>query len=151
MEGFWGLQIFPENGIMEWWNAGILVFKRILVILILSSILPVAGPLIQHCIILSEPEARTCYFIIPLFHHSNCERSELTCSSVSFFSHSKFDVGRSMFDVHLFRVRPARNALKPVWGKSNNLIHNSMIMLTQRTMHGRRVFDVQSFHCSGQA
>ena len=26
-------------------------------------------------------------------------------SSVSFFSHSKFDVGRSMFDVHLFRVR----------------------------------------------
>jgi hypothetical protein len=29
--------------------------------LILSSIPPVAGPLIQHCIILSEPEARTHY------------------------------------------------------------------------------------------
>jgi hypothetical protein len=29
-----------------------------------------------------------------------------------------------------------------VRGKFNNLIHNSMIMLTQRTMHGRRVFDV---------
>ncbi len=45
--------------------------------------------------------------------------------------------GRRVLD-----VRPARNALKPVRGKSNNLIHNSMIMLTQRTMHGRRVFDV---------
>ena len=39
-------------------------------------------------------------------------------------------------------VGPARNALKLVRGKFNNLIHNSMIMLTQRTMHGRRVFDV---------
>jgi hypothetical protein len=37
-------------------------------------------------------------------------------------------------------IRPARNALKPVRGKLNNLIHNSMITLTQRTMHGRRVF-----------
>jgi len=41
-------------------------------------------------------------------------------------------------------IRPARNALKPVRGKLNNLIHNSMITLTQRTMHGRRVFDVGS-------
>ncbi len=39
-------------------------------------------------------------------------------------------------------IRPARNALKPVRGKLNNLIHNSMITLTQRTMHGRRVFGV---------
>ncbi len=30
------------------------------------------------------------------------------------FSHSAFDVGRSMFDVHPFSVRPARNALKLV-------------------------------------
>jgi len=58
----WGFRIGPENGIMEWWNAGILVFKRIIAILILSSIPPVAGPLIQHCII-PEP-------IIPLFHCS---------------------------------------------------------------------------------
>jgi hypothetical protein len=29
-----------------------------------------------------------------------------------------------------------------VRGKFNNLIHNSMIMLIQRTMHGRRVLDV---------
>ena len=64
---------------MEWWNDGILVFKWILAILILSSILPVAGTLNQHCIILSEPQARTHYSTIPLFHHSNCERSELTC------------------------------------------------------------------------
>jgi hypothetical protein len=42
-------------------------------------------------------------------------------------------------------VRPARNALKLVRGKFNNLIHNSMITLTQRTMHGRRVFDVHFF------
>ena len=64
--------------------------KMILAILILWAIPPVAGPFIQHCIILSEPEAT-----IPLFHHSNrttlsldsealegrlstgCERSEL--------------------------------------------------------------------------
>jgi len=48
---------------MELWNDGILVFKMILAILILSSIPSVAGPLIQHCII-PEP-------IIPLFQHSN--------------------------------------------------------------------------------
>ncbi len=39
--------------------------------LILSSIPPVAGPLIQHCIILYEPEARTPYSTIPAFQHSN--------------------------------------------------------------------------------
>jgi hypothetical protein len=61
-KGYWGLRICPGNGIMERWNDGILVFKRILTILILSSIPPVAGPLIQHCII-PEP-------IIPLFHYS---------------------------------------------------------------------------------
>jgi hypothetical protein len=48
---------------MEWWNNGILVFKRILAILILSSIPPIAGPFIQHCII-PEP-------IIPIFQHSS--------------------------------------------------------------------------------
>ena len=100
---------------MEWWNDGMLVFKRILAILILSSLPPVAGPLIsprrrrypyepEANIALSspsgrlyEPEARTHYSTIPLFHHSNrstlsldsealegrlstgCERSELTC------------------------------------------------------------------------
>ena len=34
IEVFWGFRICPENGIMEWWNDGILVFKRILAILI---------------------------------------------------------------------------------------------------------------------
>jgi len=48
---------------MEWWNNGILVSQRILTILILALIPPVAGPLIQHCII-PEP-------IIPLFQNSN--------------------------------------------------------------------------------
>jgi hypothetical protein len=42
--------------------------------------------------------------------------------------------------IHSFDIRPARNALKLVQGKFNNLIHNSMITLAQRTMHGRRVF-----------
>ncbi len=56
---------------MEYW-----FFKRIFAILILLSLPPVAGPIIQHCIILSEPQARTHYSGIPTFHHSNCERSE---------------------------------------------------------------------------
>jgi hypothetical protein len=43
----------------------------------------------------------------------------LEISSFKFF-HSKFDVGRSMFDVRLFSVRPARNAFKLVRGKLNN-------------------------------
>ena len=46
-----------------------------------------------------------------------------------------FDVGRWMLD-----VRPARNALKSVWGKCNHLIYISMFTPTPRTMHGRRVF-----------
>jgi hypothetical protein len=53
---------------VERWNIG---FKRILAILILSSIPPVAGPLIQHCIILSEPEARTHCSIIPIVSEAN--------------------------------------------------------------------------------
>ncbi len=52
---------------MEWWNAGILVFKKILTILILSLIL--IFPLIRHCII-PEP-------IIPLFQHSNIPTFQL--------------------------------------------------------------------------
>ena len=74
---------------------------------------------------------------------SHLQRDSLVLKSIK---RSVINIGRSMLD-----VRPARNALKPVRGKSNNLIHNSMIMLTQRTMRGRRVFDVQSVHCSGQA
>jgi hypothetical protein len=58
----------------ERWNIGFQMdishFNWILTILILSSILPVAGTLNQHCIILSEPQARTHYSTIPLFHHS---------------------------------------------------------------------------------
>lgn len=50
-----------------------------------------------------------------------------------------FPIHHSMLD-----VRPARNALRLVRDKFNNLIHNSMISLTQRTMHGRRVFIVFS-------
>jgi len=75
---------------MEWWNDGILVFKKMFTILKLSSIQPVVGPLIQHCIILSElqalpsgvssiiplrdgveQEARNHYSTIPAFQHSS--------------------------------------------------------------------------------
>jgi len=44
----------PGNEIVEWWIDEIFVFKMIVVILILSSILPAMGTLIQHCIILSK-------------------------------------------------------------------------------------------------
>jgi len=33
--------------------------------------------------LVAEPEARTHYPTIPVFHHSNCERSELTCAQGS--------------------------------------------------------------------
>ena len=55
--GFGDFRNLPGNGIMEWWNDGILVFKKMFTILKLSSIQPVAGPLIQHFIILSELQA----------------------------------------------------------------------------------------------
>jgi len=42
-----------------------------------------------------------------------------------------------------FDIRPARNALKLVRGELNNLIHHTMLTLTQRTLHGRRVFDIR--------
>jgi hypothetical protein len=42
-----------------------------------------------------------------------------------------------------FGIRPARNALELVRGKSNKLIYNPMITVTQRTMHGRRVFKIR--------
>jgi hypothetical protein len=45
--------------------------------------------------------------------------------------------------IHSLDIRPARNALKLERDKFNNLIHNSMIILTQRTMHGRRVFSIR--------
>jgi hypothetical protein len=60
MEVFWGFRICPENGIMEWWNDGILVFKRILAILILSSIAAGGGAINP---ILHYP--RTHYSTIP--------------------------------------------------------------------------------------
>ena len=46
---------------------------------------------------------------------------------------STFDVGRSMFDLPAMPLN---------WCEANLIIviHNSMITLTQRTMHGRRVF-----------
>jgi hypothetical protein len=62
-------------------------------------------------------------------------------------STQKLTAGR----IHLFDVRPARNALKLVRGKFNNLIHNSMITLTQRTMHGRRVFISFFFDLTGRS
>ena len=97
MDVFWGFRICPGNGIMEWWNAGILVFKRIIAIFILSSIPTAAGPLIQHCII-PEP-------IIPLFHYSNCERSEL--SSSCFIIYWLFNVtGIYQSFVILFTIMP---------------------------------------------
>ena len=37
-------------------------------------------------------------------------------------------------------IRPARNASKLVCGKFKYFIYKSMITLTQRTRHGRRVF-----------
>jgi hypothetical protein len=42
-------------------------------------------------------------------------------------------------------VQPARNALKLVRENLIIVIYNLMIMLTQRTMHGRRVFGVHQF------
>jgi hypothetical protein len=47
-----------------------------------------------------------------------------------------------------FDIRPARNALKPVRGEFNNLIHHTMLTLTQRTLHGRRVFDILFLYLS---
>jgi len=44
-----------------------------------------------------------------------------------------------------FDIRPARNALKLVRGELNNLIHHTMLTLTQRTLHGRRAFDILRF------
>ena len=44
---------------------------------------PVGGgtinPTLHYPLRGAEPEARTHYSTIPVFHHSNCERSELTC------------------------------------------------------------------------
>ena len=45
--------------------------------------------------------------------------------------------------IHSFDIRPARNALKLVRGKFNNFIHNSKFTLTQRSVHGRRVFIIR--------
>ena len=56
-------------------------------------------------------------------------------------STQKLTAGR----IPYFDIRPARNALKLVRGEFNNLIHNSRITLTQRTMHGRRVFAFSEF------
>ena len=47
-----------------------------------------------------------------------------------------------------FDIRPARNALKLVRGELNNLIHHTMLTLTQRTLHGRRVFCGSAVRCS---
>jgi len=70
---------------MEQWNGGTLVRHRLI-----KGYKPFKlyhqsrrwrGPLIQHCLILSKPEARTQYSTIPVFHHSPPpadERSELT-------------------------------------------------------------------------
>jgi hypothetical protein len=57
---------------MEWWNAGILVFKRIIAILILSSIPPVAEPLIspRRRRYPYEPEANIALSQNPLLHYS---------------------------------------------------------------------------------
>ena len=50
--------------------------------------------------------------------------------------------------IHSFDIRPARNALKLVRGELNNLIHHTMLTLTQRTLHGRRAFDILRFSFS---
>jgi hypothetical protein len=39
-------------------------------------------------------------------------------------------------------VRPARNALKTVYGQVNHLIDISTFTPNHGTMHGRRVFDL---------
>ena len=51
----------------------------------------------------------------------------------------------NLFRISIFDIRPARNALKLVRGELNNLIHHTMLTLTQRTLHGRRVFDILRF------
>ena len=49
IEVFWGFRIFPENGIMEYWNDGILVFKRILSIynFVVKTIITI-NPILQY-------------------------------------------------------------------------------------------------------
>jgi hypothetical protein len=72
MEVFWDFEISPGNGIREGWNDEILVFKRILTILILSSLPPVAEPLIspRRRRYPYEPEANIASSQNPLFHCS---------------------------------------------------------------------------------
>jgi hypothetical protein len=64
---------------MEWWNDGILVFKRILTILILSSIPPVAGPLIspRRRRYPYEPEANISLSQNPLLQYSSIPAFQL--------------------------------------------------------------------------
>ena len=64
---FLSFRICPENGIMEWRNAGILVFKRKIAILILS-VNPAGGYTINPTL-LSPLRAGGWN---PLLHHSNC-------------------------------------------------------------------------------
>ena len=83
----------------------------------------------------SESTLRNSMVLYPTVFRLGLQRDSLVLKSIKC---SVINIRRSMLD-----VRPARNALKPVRGKSNYLIHNSMIMLIQRTMHGRRVLDVR--------
>jgi hypothetical protein len=64
---------------MEWWNVGILVFKRIIAIIILPSIPPLAGPLIspRRRRYPYEPEANIALSQNPLLHYSSVPSFQL--------------------------------------------------------------------------
>ena len=69
--GFRGLDFCLVYGIMEWWNNGMLVFKGSYTFFNSQVKRDFANKPLSHF-------PRTHYSIIPLFHYSNGERSELS-------------------------------------------------------------------------
>ncbi len=82
---------------MEGWNAGRLVFKRILSIFyfIFNTYFTV-NPTLHY--------PSTHYSNVPSFQHSNWGGAPKFFFCFLMFFHSTFDVERSMFDVHFFSV-----------------------------------------------
>jgi len=71
IEIFWGFRICPENGMVERWNVGFPKDNSYFNFIVN----PAGGGMINPTL----HSHRIQYSSIPLFHHSNCERSELTC------------------------------------------------------------------------